>query len=99
MVVRPFMQQVIARGTNLLLIRYYSMRNIVAAAVDRAIHTYTLMGLRGDEEWRGLLREAARQHIEGLTEQGQHDEDRLVVSTLKHLVSLEDRPLSRRGNF
>ena len=74
------------------------MRNIVTAAVDRTIHTYTLMGLRGDEERRGLLRETARQHIQSLAEQGQHDEDRLVVSTLKHLVSLEDRPLSRRGN-
>ena len=70
---------------------------IVGKAVDRTINTYTMMGMRGDEERRQSLREIIKDFIQDLFDRGQQDEDRLVVGALKHLVSLESRPeLQRR---
>lgn len=71
--------------------------SIVGTALDRAIATYTSMGLRGDEDQRQSLREAVRDFIQDMFDKGQHDQDRLVVGALKHLVSLENRPPSARS--
>jgi hypothetical protein len=69
--------------------------NIISTAVDRTITSYTMMGLRGDEKRRQLLREAASEYIRGEYEKGQQDPDKLVVCALKHLVSLEGRHPAR----
>jgi hypothetical protein len=68
----------------------------IRTAVDRAIASYTMMGLRGDQQRRELLRETAAVHIQGHVDQGQDDPDRLVVLALKYLVSLEQNRASPR---
>jgi hypothetical protein len=68
--------------------------NAISSALDRTMNTYTWMGLRGDQERRQQLRGTVRTVIEGMFENGQHNEERLVVGALKYLVSLESRPLS-----
>ena len=63
----------------------------VTAVVDRALMTYTAMGLRGDQEHRQTLRDTVIEHISARIERGEHDAERLIVSALKHLVALENR--------
>jgi hypothetical protein len=64
---------------------------MISGAVDRAIASYTMMGMKADEERRQMLRETVAVHIRSHVEKGQVDMDRLVVLGLKHLVSLESR--------
>lgn len=73
-------------------------KNPVSTAVDCAIATFTMMGLRGDQEHRQALRENVTVHIRNQFDEGQHDIERLTVLALTHLVSLEGRdpPLARR---
>ena len=69
----------------------------LSAAVERAMASYTMMGLKGDEERRQDLRETVRKHIQDKVEGGERDVERLVVSALKYLVALEnERPPPRR---
>jgi hypothetical protein len=72
-----------------------STQNIKTAA-DRAIASYTMMGMRGDQHRRELLRETAAVHIQGHVDRGEDDPDRLVVLGLKYLVSLERNRVSPR---
>jgi hypothetical protein len=67
----------------------------VTAVVDRALMTYTAMGLRGDQEQRQALRDTVIEYISARIERGEHDAERLVVSALKHLVALENRDPER----
>ena len=70
--------------------------NMLASAIDRTITSYTMMGRRHDQRRRQLLRGTVATHIQDQVDQGQHDLDLLVLSALKHLVSLEDdRPQLR----
>ena len=71
---------------------------MLSSAVDRAIASYTMMGLRADQQRRETLREAVAVHLRAHVEKGQCDVDRLVVLGLKHLVSLENRAVVR-GDF
>ena len=64
--------------------------NMIAAAIDRTIFSYAMMGLRHDQPRRQLLREAVTVHILDQVDQGQDDLNLLVVNALKHLVSLEE---------
>ena len=95
-----FLKQVgLYAATNPLRVDWHVMStDVVANAVDRTIVTYTKMGLRGDQERRQMLREIAKEYIQGMFEQGQQDQDKLVVDALKHLVSLEGRPPLRRDD-
>jgi hypothetical protein len=68
----------------------------ISTAVDRAMTSFTMMGMRGDQQKRQSMREAVRAHIQSEMERGQLDLDRLVVSGLKHLVSLEKGGARRR---
>jgi len=63
--------------------------NMIAAAIDRAITSYAMMGPSGDQQRRQLLRETVTTHVRSQIDQGLQDFDMLVVSALKHLVSLE----------
>lgn len=66
---------------------------IIATAVDRTMLTYTKKGLKGDEDQRQELRELVTAYIQGEIQAGQSDADLLVAGALKHLVSLEDKPV------
>jgi len=68
---------------------------IVKAAVDRVLVTYTKLGLKGDEEYRQHVREISTSHIERLVERGENDVGEIVGHTLRHLRSLEARDGSR----
>jgi hypothetical protein len=68
---------------------------MISNAVDLTIASYTMMGLKADQERRQALREAAAVHIRSHVKKGQDDVERLVVLGLKHLVSLEDREPTR----
>ena len=85
------------RNERIRLLLSFMDNRSVSAAVDRAITTYTMMGLRGDQEQRQALRENVTVHIRKQFDKGQHDIDRLTVLALKHLVSLEDRDPVRAG--
>ena len=53
--------------------------------------SYTMRGLKGDEQQRQQLRETVRKHMQGEIARGEEDVDRLVASALKHLVAAEDK--------
>lgn len=64
---------------------------MISSAVDRAIASYTMMGLRADEQRRQMLRKPLRCTL-GVT--SRMDRPTLSASRvlgLKHLVSMEKR--------